>query len=211
MWGGGSQRPVEFCFEMTPVWVGQRNLFSAATLPHTPSPIPPIPFLKCPLPQSYFATIKVLGRFLSPQKRPARSGHIVNLCVASFLLGSWNGWAADSLVGLPQGQRKKPGCRQPQPRNGAAEASLAGVTQCLLQKPAVHFLMPPLSSQCHCRESTPGRPSEALPRKTRSFLTETLSQCLSWKRTTPAMPLHLSTTLPLTGNLASSSPFLACG
>jgi hypothetical protein len=46
---------------------------------HPPSPL----VLTFPFPQWYFATIKVLGRLISPMERPARSGHIVNLCVAS--------------------------------------------------------------------------------------------------------------------------------
>jgi hypothetical protein len=70
----------------------------------------------------------------------------------------------------------------------------------------------PRKKKCHYRESTPERPSEALPFKTRSFLTETLSQYLFWKPTIPVILLPLSTILPLTGMMekrhSNSTPTL---
>ena len=64
-------------------------------------------FSNSPSPQSCFATINVLGRFNPPKEGPARSGHIVNLCVASFCsvmkwLGCWQPCGAS-----PEGEKKK--------------------------------------------------------------------------------------------------------
>lgn len=193
---------MEFCFEMTPVWVGQRNPFSSDTLPHT-LPFPQFPFSNPPPPI-------LLCYHKSTWKIHFSSGeaceiwpHSKPLCCLIFV-PSWNGWAADSLVGLPQRRRKKTWLQTAAAKKWSSWGLSGWCDSVFAPKPAVHFLTPP-PSQCHYRESTPGRPSEARPRKTRSFLTETLSQCLSWKHITPVMLLHLSTILPLTGDLASSS------
>lgn len=198
---------MEFCFEVAQAWVVSRNLFSSTTLPHTPSlPFPQFPLSQAPLPQSHFATIKVLGRFIPPQERPARSGHIVNLCVASFC-SVWNGWAADSLVGLPQRGRKNARLQTAAAKKCSSWGLSAWCDSVFAQIACRPFSNASIFSQCHYKESTPERPSEALPLKTRSFSTETRSPSPSWKPTTPAILLHLSTILPLTGDPASSSSF----
>ena len=82
------------------------HLYHTST--HSLSPISPILFFSnSPSPQSCFATIKVLGRFSPPKEGPARSGHIVNLCVASFCsvmkwLGCWQPCGAS-----PEGEKEK--------------------------------------------------------------------------------------------------------
>lgn len=51
----------------------------------------------------------------------------------------------------------------------------------------------PRKKKCHCKESTLVRPSEALPSKTRSFLTEIPFQYQSWKPITAVTLLLLLT------------------
>lgn len=148
------------------------------TLPlsHSPNSL----FLKVPFPQSYFATIKVLGRFIPPKEKPARSGHIVNLCVASFCsvvkwLGCWQPCGAS-----PEGEKEKTWLQTAAAKKCSSWGLSDWCDSVFAQIACRPFsLMPSIFSQCHCKESTPERPSEALLFKTRSFLTETLSLYLS--------------------------------